>query len=195
MPSDLRHLMKRLSLMPGQGTPGQWLESVGPVVEPILRSAGTLAGVLVDRAQVEMEYRPTPFALKGLLQTMEGEEGDRVAERRRARSRTCICQGRGMRTIHVEIWKGERGGPLRRTPTTITSACTCPQGTRLSECELHYGRWLTLPQWEERIQRKIVPMDGRTPGPTRYWVDDGISAAPQWTRTDWMQQRIMDDAP
>ena len=193
MPSDLRHLMKRLSLMPGQGTPGQWLESVGPVVEPILRSAGTLAGVLVDRAQVEMEYRPTPFALKGLLQTMEGEEGDRVAERRRARSRTCICQGRGMRTIHVEIWKGERGGPLRRTPTTITSACTCPQGTRLSECELHYGRWLTLPQWEERIQRKLVAMDGRTPGPTRYWVDDGISAAPQWTRTDWMQQRMMDD--
>ena len=193
MPSDLRHLMKRLSLMPGQGTPGQWLESVGPVVEPILRSAGTLAGVLVDRAQVEMEYRPTPFALKGLLQTMEGEEGDRVAERRRARSRTCICQGRGMRTIHVEIWKGERGGPLRRTPTTITSACTCPQGTRLSECELHYGRWLTLPQWEERIQRKLVAMDGRTPGPTRYWVDDGISAAPQWTRTDWMQQRMMED--
>lgn len=193
MPSDLRHLMRRLSLMPGQGTPGQWLESVGPVVEPILRSAGSLAGVLVDRAQVEMEFRPTPFALKGLLQTMEGEEGDRVAERRRARSRTCICQGRGMRTIHVEIWKGERGSPLRRTPTTVIAACTCPQGTRLSECELHYGRWLTLPQWEERIQRKLVAMDGFTPGPTRYWVDDGISAAPQWTRTDWMQQRMMED--
>lgn len=193
MPSDLRHLMRRLSLMPGQGTPGQWLESVGPVVEPILRDAGTLAGVLVDRAQVEMEYRPTPFALKGLLQTMEAEEGDRVAERRRARSRRCICGGRGMRTIHVEIWKGERGSRLTRTPTTLIAACICPQGIRLSEAELHYERWLTLPQWEERINRKLVPMDGRTPGPTRYWVDDGVSAPPQWTRTDWMQQRMMED--
>lgn len=192
MPSDLRHLMRRLSKMPGQGSPQDWLESVGPVVEAILRDAGTLAGVLVDRCQVEMQYRPTPFALKGLLQTMEAEEGDRVAERRKARSRSCICQGSGRRNIHVEVWKGERGGPLRRTPTTVVAACTCPQGIRLSEAQLHYGRWLTLPQWEERIRRKLVPIDGRTPGPTRYWVDDGISAPPQWTRTDWMQQRIME---
>lgn len=189
MPSDMRHLMRRLSLMPGSGTPGNWLESAGPVVEGILRQARDLAGPLVDRAMVEMEYRPTPFALKALLATMENEDGDRVAERRRARSRACSCAGSGLRAVHVEVWRGERGHRLHRTPTTVTAACTCPQGARMAGSELNYGRWLTLPQWEERIRRKLVPLDGRHPGPTRYWVDDGVSAPPEWTRTDWMQEQ------
>lgn len=189
MSSDMRHLMRRLSLMPGSGTPGQWLESAGPVIEGILRQAGDISGAMVDRAMVEMKYRPTPFALTSLLRTMEGEEGERVAERRVARSRACSCAGRGIRTIHVETWRGESGGTLARVPWTVSAACICPQGIRISEAELRHGRWLTLPQWEERIRRKLVPLDGGHPGPTRYWVDDGVSAPPQWTRTDWTQQQ------
>lgn len=192
MPSNIKHLMKRLSLMPGSGSPGQWLESAGPVIEGILRQAGDISGAMVDRAMVEMQYRPTPFALQSLLRTMESEEGHRVAERRVARSRSCVCQGRGKRTIYVETWRGERGQRLTRVPTTVTAACVCPQGIRISECELRNGRWLTLPQWEERIRRRLVPLDGDIPGPTRYWVDDGVSAPPQWTRTDWMQRRVME---
>jgi hypothetical protein len=187
MPSDLKHLMRRLSLMPGSGTPGQWLESAGPVIEGILRQAGDISGAMVDRAMVEMQYRPTPFALTSLLRTMEAEEGDRVAERRLARSRSCACEGRGTRTIHVERWSGQR--ELRRVPSTIMAACVCPQGIRLSEAEITRGRWLTVPQWEERIRRRMVPPDGSRTGCSRYWVDDGYSAPPQWTRTDWMQRR------
>ena len=180
MPSNVQHLIKRLSLMPGAGTPAGWLESAGPVVEPILRDAGTLAGVLVDRAMVEMQYRPTPFALKALLKQMEEEEGDRVADRRRARSRRCICGGLGMRTIWMETWSG-RPGYLTRGCQTVTACCSCPEGANKANADIA-GRWLTVPQWEEKMRRKLVPTDGSRAGVAKYWVDDGVSAPPDWTR-------------
>lgn len=174
------HLMRRLSLMPGKGSPVDWLEASGPVVNSILIQAGDMAGLLVERAQVELEWRPTPFVLTSLLNTMKREKGETEADTRRARSARCHCGGGGMKTIYVEIMKGPRGYCTPKVETRV-AACSCPQGDRIHGADVT-PPWASVVEWEINTRRRIVPDDGTMAGPTRYWVDDGMSAPPEWTR-------------
>jgi hypothetical protein len=131
-----RHLLNRLSALPGPGSPQQYRELLGPTVEAILIEAGDRAGALVERQLATSTYRPTPAELRTTWQSMVVEDGEARGASIRDRSRRCpYCEGRGQ--LHAVVWSRRKGADRVRT---YSVTCSCPRGLQLLGAEVEAER-------------------------------------------------------
>jgi hypothetical protein len=171
-----RHLLNRLSALPGPGSPQQYRELLGPTVEAILIEAGKRAGALVERQLATSTYRPTPAELRATWQSMVVEDGEARGASIRDRSRRCpYCEGRGQ--LHAVVWSRRKGADRVRT---YSVTCSCPRGLQLLGAE---GlQRMSREQFEVKCSRQEAPSEFHD-GVIAWHVDDATSApAPEWAR-------------
>ena len=170
------HLVRRLSALPGPGTPRDYLQLLGPTLDGILEEAGDLAGALVERQLASSTYRPTPAELRTTWLAMTSEAGQRRDESIRQRSRRCpYCEGRGQ--VHAWVRTRIRGAERVRT---YAVTCSCPRGLQLAQKEGE--RRMDRAELETTAQRQRAANEWAD-GVVALYVDDATKGArPEWTR-------------
>jgi len=173
-----RHLLKRLSALPGSGTPRDYQELLGPTILVILEEAKDRAGVLVERQLAGSSYRPTPAELRKTWLEMKAEaQGARVEQIAEASQRCPYCEGVGQVRAYVH---SRRKGVERVRAFSV--ACGCPKGQRLRDAQLHYGQRLSRGEFEVMAARQQAQSEWHD-GVLAWHVDDCTTGArPEWAR-------------
>ena len=175
---NTRHLVKRLSVLPGPGTPREYLELLGPTIHAILEEAGDKAHALVERQLATAAFRPTPAELRGTWLSMVSEAGQaRDASIAQASRRCPYCQGVGQ----VTAWVASRRQGKERV-RTYSVTCGCPRGMQLHGAQLQYGHRLSRGELESLAHQQRAPSEFHD-GVLALYVDDCTKGArPDWTR-------------
>jgi hypothetical protein len=172
-------LLRRLSALPGPGSPAEYRELLGPSVVAVLREAGQQADALVERQMLVSTYRPTPAELRTTWQSMQLESSGRAVATIAAASQRCrYCAGRGQ--LSCWVLRQRRGA---RQLVTMQATCTCPQGQRLHAAEMPDGiPRLSVTELEVRCMRQRLPEGSTADGVLGLHIEDERSGPrPQWT--------------
>jgi hypothetical protein len=178
--TTLHNLIRKLSKMPGQGSPGDYVDTFGSVLFKMLESAGADASLVVERVLAGQQFRPTPVEVKTAIDLLKLErQSDRQGDIDKA-SKTCrFCTGRGQVTAFV---LSRSSGVKRIRSYAVT--CGCPRGQQLRAAELPqgYGSRLSRVELETLCYRKQAMSDDHD-GVLRWHIEDDMSGArPEWAR-------------
>lgn len=176
--SEVRHLVKRLSALPGPGSPREYMELLGPTVASILTEAGDKAGALVERQLASATYRPTPAELRKTWLEMVSEAGQaRDASIAQASRRCPYCEGTGQVRAYVA---SRRKGVERLRAYSVT--CGCPRGQQLNGAQLKWSHRMSRGELEAAASRQMAQSEWHD-GVLAIHVDDAQSGPrPEWCR-------------